>query len=98
MDHILEVGDVVVLKVPCLGNEPGTKGVVYELYNLGYGESASIIFENGEYDGFGPDEQGDMLTYLDHIETLEHYQFTNVMKLWIDFDEGVFKSALGGGV
>lgn len=98
MDHILEVGDVVTLKVACLGNEPGTKGVVYEIYNLGYGDSASIIFENGEYDGFGPDEQDDIFDFVGHCDGLQHYVFTNVFKLGMDFEEGIFTQAFKGGV
>jgi hypothetical protein len=94
MDHIFEVGDVVTLKVACLGNPPGTRGVVYETYDLGDGPAASIIFENGEYDGFGPDELTDFLDFIDQCEEVAGYVFTNVIKLSLDFESGIFKPAL----
>ena len=53
----LLVGMVVTLKVPCLGNQAGVKGVVYETYDLGGRPGCSVIFRNGLHDGFSPEEQ-----------------------------------------
>jgi hypothetical protein len=94
MDHTYEVGDVVTLKVACLGNTPGTRGVVYELYDLGDGPAASIIFENGNYDGFGPDELNDYVEFVEHCQAVEGYLSKNVITLSIDFNNGIFDPAL----
>lgn len=89
--RILQVGDVVELKVECMMNPIGTRGVVYETYDLGDGPSASIIFENGEYCGFSPDEQNQMVNYLCRQPLLTLYEFKNVMRLTMDFQNGVFE-------
>ena len=90
----LKVGSRIKLKVPMLGNEAGTIGVVYEHYNLGWGDSFSIIFPNGNYDGFSPDEQKDFLEYVDECLELADYDFFNVIMLTKDFDRGKFNVAL----
>lgn len=28
----IEVGDFLTLKIPCMGNQPGTKGAIYDVY------------------------------------------------------------------
>jgi hypothetical protein len=86
----LVVGDVVKCKRFILGNEPGTEGVVYEMYAIGESHGVSVIFANGEYDGFAPDEQALFLERVGHDEWLSGYKFENVMKLSKDFDDGVF--------
>ena len=89
------VGDIVILKVPMLGNPAGAHGVVYEEYDLGSGPGASVIFSNGEYDGFSVDEQDRFLTKVHHSEILAEYQFTNVMTLSSHFEAGVFDAIKG---
>lgn len=95
---MLDIGDVVKLKFECLGNEPGTLGVVYDVYEFeGHRETwrgVSVIFQNGEYDGFGEDEQEMFLEYIYTHENF-NYTFKNVMKLSQDFDKGVFEPVLG---
>ena len=88
----LTVGDVVALNMPMLGCEIGTRGVVYETYedfdnkNL---KGASIIFENGNYDGFSVEEQGVFLVKENVFPYQKKpYEFSNVMKLTEDFIEG----------
>ena len=88
----MQVGTLVKLKVPCLGNKIGTKGVCYEVYNLGNHNGASVIFENGNYDGFGEDEQEQWLEVIEHSKF--KYNFTNVIKLSNDFENGVFTCIL----
>ena len=90
----LKVGDVVALAMPMLKCDPGTRGVVYDVYedfDDHKREGACIIFENGEYDGFSFEEQN---LYL-NIENvlfipfyIREYKFKNVMKLSEDYKKG----------
>ena len=82
------IGTVVVLKVRCLGNKAGTRGVCYETYTLGGPEAASFIFENGNYDGFPPEDQERFLIYIE--DTDFEYHFTHVMQLSRDYTNGMF--------
>lgn len=95
MERKLSVGDVVKIttKLSLLGNDPGALGVVYEEYDLGYGPGASVIFPNGEYDGFSPEEQRAMLERVGHCKEVAGYQFDNVMRLSHDFQRGFFAPA-----
>jgi len=52
----LQHGGSVSLKVTCLGNLPGTVGVVFNEYDLGNRQGVQIMFENGNYDGFSEEE------------------------------------------
>lgn len=87
----MQVGDVVKLTLPLLGNNRGTIGICYETYVLGDHIGASFIFENGNYDGFSPEEQKEMLEYLGNENNISDYRFTNVMKLSQDFETDYFK-------
>lgn len=94
MDRALFVGDIVITIVKdLLGNKGGTKGVVYEEYDIGNGPGASVIFENGEYDGFSHSEQTEMLLKVGHSEECENYGFKGVIKLSNDFNLGFFNRA-----
>lgn len=95
MKQNLLVGIVVKLKTPCLGNPVGTKGVVYETYTLGGRPGSSVIFKNGLYDGFSPDEQERFLETVDVNLAVADYQFKGVMQVCEDFRKGVFDAALG---
>ena len=90
---MLKVGTVVRLKVPLLRNEAGVLGVCYEAHSYGWGPGASVIFENGDYDGFSQDEQNWFLEVV--RESNLSYNFQNVMTLSRDFDKGVFNEVLG---
>jgi hypothetical protein len=95
---MINIGTIVTLKTPCLGNPTGTKGICYEKYVLGCEKidpytseiicGVSIIFENGNYDGFNDKEQEELLSIVKHTDF--NYTFTNVMKLSQDFDNGIF--------
>ncbi len=87
-------GAIVKLKIPCLRNEPGTIGVCYEEYNLGEPGAGSVIFPNGQYDGFSPDDQELFLEEVGFNAEISNYNFTNVMQLSRDFDAGVFDRVL----
>ena len=91
----LFVGMVVTLKVPCLGNQAGVKGVVYETYYLGSRPGCSVIFRNGLYDGFSPEEQEKFLEMVDVDRAVADYRFENVTQLCADYRQGFFDSALG---
>ena len=90
----MKVGTIVKLKVACLGNVDGTKGVVF--YN--YGDGFQAIFKNGSYDGFslqskmvdGMIEADYFLEEIGFDEKLSNYQFKNVIQVSNDFRSGVF--------
>jgi hypothetical protein len=90
----MKVGSIVKLKFPMLYCETGTRGVAYEHYVLGDRDGLSFIFENGEYDGFSPDEQRDYLMEIGFDPEIANYQFRSVMYLVDDFRMGRFDSAL----
>jgi len=92
----MQIGSIVTLKVPMLGCEVGARGVAYECYILEDRLGLSFIFENGEYDGFSPDEQRDYLEEIGFDPTMASYQFRSVMDLSDDFRRGRFDTALGG--
>ena len=99
-------GQLVKLKVPCLGNEKGTIGVVY--YN--YGDGFQVIFKNGEYDGFSTTvrhSEGDLLDgrseadyFLEDLGVtapwLEGYEFKSVMRVYDDYCSGIFDKVWEG--
>jgi len=89
----MKVGSIVKLKQAMLGNSAGTIGVCYEEYNL-EGKGLSFIFKNGNYDGFSTEEREAFLEETGFNEKVSTYQFSNVMKLSMDFDSGVFEKAL----
>lgn len=92
----LDIGNVVTLKVDMLGNTPGTRGVVYDLYpdfDDSSKNGVSIIFENGDYDGFSIEEQElflDKDNVINISNKVKDYKFENVMKLSRDFDNGLW--------
>ena len=94
----LNVGDVVELKISCLGNLSRTKGVVFNIYqdfddNSKFG--AQIIFENGNYDGFSTSDQEFFLKELkNEMNEYSDYQFTNVNKVSQDFKNGFWDKIL----
>ena len=88
----MQVGDRVKLKTTMLGNIAGTIGYVYEQYadfDNPSKSGVSVIFENGEYDGFSYNEQQIFLEFLE--PTNVYYHFKNVMKLSQDFNNGQFE-------
>lgn len=92
----IEVGTIVKLKRQCLGNLPQTLGVCYEQYDLSTQSQTmighSIIFANGRYDGFSLEEQAEFLDVQGFDATIAQYEFSNVMQLSRDFENGIFDS------
>ena len=97
----MKVGTICKLKVACLGNAPGTLGVVFN----DYGDGFQAIFKNGNYDGFStapepaafnPDGQAEMEYFLEEVgfeKLLADYQFTNVIQVCEDYRKGLFDIA-----
>jgi len=92
----MKVGILVRLKLPCLGNPAGAKGVVYDIYKVSLEPAASIIFENGHYDGFDIGEQRQFITVIGANQKVARYHFINVFQLGKDYEAGFFSQALGG--
>lgn len=90
-DRMLFVGDVVEINTAMLGCMPGAIGVVYEEYDIGGGAGASVILENGAYDGFSPEEQRMFLKKIGKCDAVKGYVFKNVIRLEQDFQQGFFK-------
>lgn len=89
----MKVGSVVILKTPLLGNDAGSMGVVYELYpdfDQPDKKGSSIIFENGDYDGFSYYEQQRYVKEVGFNSSVADYQFQNVLNVSRDFDQFVF--------
>ena len=90
----MKIGTIVKLKVGCLGNEPGTLGVVF----YEYGDGSQAIFQNGNYDGFsetsimpnGEIEADFFLEKVGFCDSLAGYQFKNVIMVEQDFRNGIF--------
>lgn len=87
----LPVGTQVRLKVKCLGNEPGTVGLVFHDYKTG----CQVIFPNGEYCGFADEENNDEVEEFFELLGIFpiEYRFQHVMQLSRDFKAGLFKEA-----
>lgn len=92
----MRVGTVVKLKTGCLSNLEGTIGVCYETYNIGRRGGGSVIFANGNYDGFSPDEQKMFFEEIGFSKLISQYNFISVMHLSDDFDNGVFDHVFKG--
>jgi len=86
----MKVGTTVKLIRPVLGNESGAYGVCFN----DYGTGGQIIFPNGNYDGFSIEEQQEFLIKIGFDMKISLYQFSNVMNLSQDFDDGKFNSIL----
>ena len=80
----MTIGDVVVLKTPCLGEDLHSVGVVFN----DYGSGVQVMFEKGGYDGFGNEEQDMFLILRGHDAQSSMYHFKNVMSTSIDFESG----------
>lgn len=86
----LRVGDIIKLKVSMFGNKKDDVGVVFEEYDIIRKGGVSVIFRNGEYDGFSVDEQEEYLEKIGHNTSIEKYKFNSVIRLSKDFERGMF--------
>jgi len=82
------------VNIPVLGNPAGTIAVVYEHYKIGHHPGVSLLFPNGNYDGFS---QESLLIFGVQPEKIiapcVDYKFTDVMRLRDDFNRGLFQRA-----
>lgn len=88
------VGRKYRLKVNVLGNPVGTIGYVFNQYkDFDYPNETGIqiIFPNGEYDGFSVNEQDNFLEEMGYDLRYIGYQFTNVMQVVRDFQNGYWE-------
>ena len=90
----MRVGTTVRLKTRCLGNDIGALGICYSEDNDLGRPSYGVIFENGDYDGFSPDDVETFLEEAGFCEGICSYQFSNVIKLSQDYNSGIFNEAL----
>jgi hypothetical protein len=89
-----KIGNAYWLKVDCLGNKAGSIGYVYEEYqdfDDPFCTGVSIIFENGEHDGFSKQEQDDLLNFYKNFPKYSDYKFQSVLKVWSNYLEGYWK-------
>ena len=70
-----------------LGNVAGTEGYVFNTYYAPNGTGIQIIFPNGNYDGFSPEEQDLFLEFVDENPQYSDYAFINVLHVSKDFRE-----------
>lgn len=88
----LQVGVSSELGMAVLGNEIGTRGVIYQKYVLSDRPGFAFIFPNGRFDGFS---QSEIRTFFKPGTTALHakittYEFQNVSILIDDFNSGYF--------
>ena len=90
----MKVGQIIKAKLGTAVNSRNEVGVCYEAYREGNRAGWGIIFEDGGYDGFSPEEVRKFLVVSDHIDqTLKNYEFTSVLRLRDDYDRGLFSNA-----
>lgn len=82
----MQVGSVVKLKVPLLGNPMDAVGIAFN----DYGSGTQFIFPNGELDGFDLEEQERFLEELGHEPALEAYKFSSVIRVYQNYQDGMF--------
>lgn len=87
------VGTLVVAKRRTRICEQGERGVCFDVYDFGKidFEGYSIIFQNGGYEGFTPNEVDRDLQILDRVDdAIANYEYANARQLMMDFKNGVF--------
>lgn len=86
----MKVGTVVKSKVDlwALEVKKGDIGLCYVTYSIGNRDGQSIIFENGNYDGFSDKEVEEFLNTVGEVDM--PYRFQNVMCLSQDYKNNYF--------
>jgi len=85
------VGAAWRLRRHILGNPAGAIGYVFSEYEAQGGKGIQLIFPNGAYDGFSPNEQENFLEYVEFRDEFSHYDFRSVMYVSEDFRKGYWK-------
>lgn len=95
MHEAYPIGMLCVVERPCLSNDANTLALVYENYKLGSEhQGVSLIFPNGNYDGFS--EECCEIFSVTPVKRLTHYsqyEFKDVGQLSHDFNIGLFDKA-----
>lgn len=88
----LVVGSRVIAKMNTGVCTKGEHGIVYEVYQRGTSsEGYGVIFQNGLYDGFSPEDVDLILRLTNkHHKQLAGYKFHNVLSLMNDYRRGLF--------
>jgi hypothetical protein len=90
---MIEVGTLVKSTRDTGACRAGEIGVCYEVYDGAGRDGYSFIFEKGGHDGFADNEMY-LLEILDVVVlAVADYEFTNVLTLERDFQQGRFKEA-----
>ena len=100
----LALGAIVIAKrnIGTLAKQ-GDRGVVFEVYERPWarggetpGPGVSILWANGDYDGFSPDDVALCVSDTGKSDpTASAYAFENVGRLMDDYRRGRFNAALG---
>lgn len=87
------IGMVVTTAKKVLDAPEGSIGVIYEHYEFGNHYGISVIFSNGNYDGFSREDADNFDLFPVRMESpLQQYQFKDVGTLVNDFRKGFFAS------
>jgi len=88
------VGDVVLVAKRSGVNAAGAVGVVVEQYRLANRDGWTILFRDGRYDGFSPDDCDLFgVCKFAHAQSIADYQFKNAVRLAYDFEASRFAEA-----
>ncbi|KIF53044.1 MULTISPECIES: hypothetical protein [Vibrio harveyi group] len=95
MHETYPVGMLCVVERPCVGNEANSFALVYENYLLGgQHHGVSLIFPNGNYDGFSEECCESLsVTPVKMLANYSQYDFKNAGQLNHDFNRGLFDNA-----
>jgi hypothetical protein len=90
---MIEVGTLAIARYDTGVCSVGELGVCYEVYELGGRDGYSFIFERGGQCGFADDEMY-MLELSDVVvASVADYEFSSVVQLLHDYQQGRFKEA-----
>jgi len=98
-ETLLQVGDLVTVARPCMGNVENARAVVVETYDRGEvpdadRHGATLLFPDGSFDGFSPEDVRLWgVVKVGHCDALTSYRFVSAGRLAFDFTEGRFAEA-----
>lgn len=87
----LIVGDVVVVERATGVNDAHARAVVVERYVLGNRPGWTLLFNDGQHDGFSPDDCAICgVRRVGHEPSVADYVFRSALQLLFDFERGRF--------
>jgi len=95
LHEVYPVGTIVTVNRPCMDNPAGSKALVYENYRLGKNHrGASLLFANGDYDGFSEEDMGIFeVNPVGFCESCAGYRVESCSRLEQDLLTGRFSAA-----